>query len=46
MVSQERTLDVDSMLKASTTDAMIVKASINPPELKVCALLHKLPRGK
>ncbi|KAK6609616.1 hypothetical protein H4I96_03547 [Botrytis cinerea] len=45
MVSQERTLDVDSMLKASTTDAMIVKASINPPELKVCALLHKLPRG-
>ncbi|CCD48307.1 predicted protein [Botrytis cinerea T4] len=44
MVSQERTLDVDSMLKASTTDAMIVKASINPPELKVCALLHKLPR--
>ncbi|TEY86559.1 hypothetical protein BOTCAL_0006g00390 [Botryotinia calthae] len=44
MASQDRTLNIDSMLKASTTDAMIVKASIDPPEPKVCALLHKLPR--
>ncbi|TGO25458.1 hypothetical protein BPAE_0079g00040 [Botrytis paeoniae] len=45
MASKDRAPGIDSTSKASITDAMMVKASIQTPEPKVCALLDKLPRG-